>query len=304
MRNKLLLTTLLAVTCWASAFAQTCNYTASASLTGNDVKNCTSITISGAGVIITVQNNWSPASLTTLTVSGGATLNFNNKTITLPTTATLALTSDGMIRSGGANASLKFGAAKTYTSGQFESINNGGGANQLGLLPIELISFTGVTGATGNLLHWETAEEVHFSHFDIERSTNGQTFTKISQSKAKGSNSEYGFLDANPAHNTYYRLKINDIDGSFDYSNVISVQTEGYRVVQVYPTMTHDVVTIATNDIESIGQVIVFDMFGKAVMALNALETNRLDLSTLSAGMYLVQWQIGSEMQSAKVVKK
>jgi Secretion system C-terminal sorting domain len=304
MRNKLLLTSILALACWANAFAQLCTYTASATLSGNDVKNCTRITISGAGVVITLQNDWSPANLTSLIVSGGAILHFNNKTITLPASATLFLTSGGTISSGGASARLEFGGVKTYTSTQFGIINSGGGADQTSVLPLELLSFNGATGATGNLLHWKTGIETNVSHFDIERSTNGQTFTKISQAKVKGSNSEYGFLDANPAHNTYYRLKINDMDGSFDYSNVISVQTNGTRTVQIYPTITQDAVTIATESTENIAQVTVFDMFGKAVLVANTLENNRLDLSALPTGMYLVQWQLGGEVQSAKIVKK
>ncbi len=303
MRNKLLLTTFLSLALWANSFAQ-CTYTSSANVNGNTVKNCTSIDISGAGTTVTVTNDWNPLSLTSIVISGGAVLNFNGKTVTIPSSATLTLSGSSTISTGGnTNSSLVIGA-KTYLSTQFTSINNGGGANQLGPLPVELVSFNGAAGATGNLLHWQTAEEVNFSHFDIERSSNGQNFTKISQVKAKGSNSEYGFLDENPAHNMYYRLKINDIDGTFNYSDVIALQSSRPRNVEVYPTITHDVVTIATESVDNIARVTVFDMFGKAVMVVNSLDNNRLDLSALTAGMYLVQWQIGSEIQSAKVVKK
>jgi hypothetical protein len=85
---------------------------------------------------------------------------------------------------------------------------------------------------------------------------------------------------------------------------VISVQAEGRNIVQVYPTATYDVVTIATEGTDEVTQVTVFDMLGKAVIAANALENNRFDLTALATGMYLMQWQVGGQTQTAKIVKK
>jgi hypothetical protein len=306
MTNKLLLTTILSVALWANSFAQ-CT-----SLSGNNVKQtdvdacltacgCNSIEISSA---IGMNGNWAFLSATTITIKAGGSLDFKGNTITMPTGSSIVIAGGSIASNNPQTTTRIIINNKGWLGSQFGSLITAGGTAFLSPLPVELVAFNGVTGATGNLLHWETAEETNFSHFDMERSANGQTFTKISQVKAKGSNSEYGFLDENPAHNLYYRLKINDIDGSFNYSDVIALQASRPNVVEIYPTITQDAVTLVAENTESIVQIMVSDMFGKVVIVANGLNNNRLDLSELTAGMYLVQWQIGGEIQSAKVFKK
>ena len=46
-------------------------------------------------------------------------------------------------------------------------------------LPVELISFTGESTKNGVLLEWSTASEKDNDRFELERSQDGQTFTKV-----------------------------------------------------------------------------------------------------------------------------
>jgi hypothetical protein len=69
---------------------------------------------------------------------------------------------------------------------------------------------------------WTTATELNSSHFVVERSTDGKDWVAIGTIQAGGNISveqNYSFTDAAPADGTnYYRLRIVDIDNSFNLS--------------------------------------------------------------------------------------
>jgi hypothetical protein len=174
------------------------------------------------------------------------------------------------------------------------------------VLPIEFLMFEGKAEGENVLLRWVTALEENVQNFDIERSENGLDFKKIGTVSPKGSNSNYVFLDKNPfAENNYYRLKINDLDTSFEYSNIIVVNfTKAKKEIRLYPTLVTDFVTIEHDAATQIEQIQVIDAAGKLVKAYQAAQA-KIELSELPAGMYFVQ--IKSEDNSVfvgKIVKQ
>lgn len=97
------------------------------------------------------------------------------------------------------------------------------------ILPLAELRFSGVIRDGNAALDWTTLNEVNISSFDLERSTDGLHFTRISNIKAMGGMSRlssYAYLDHldnaifSPAY--YYRLKVLDRDGSFVYSKIIT----------------------------------------------------------------------------------
>ncbi|RAU81474.1 T9SS type A sorting domain-containing protein [Pontibacter arcticus] len=97
-------------------------------------------------------------------------------------------------------------------------------------LPVELISFEGKASAAGIALEWSTASEKDNSHFEVERSADGQAFEQIGKVNGNGNSSvkrRYNFTDNNPASDlNYYRLKQVDFDGKSEYSKVITVTAD------------------------------------------------------------------------------
>ena len=66
------------------------------------------------------------------------------------------------------------------------------------VLPLELLAFEGKNTEGGNLLTWQTANEINVSNFTIERSLDGQTFAEIGNVKAKNaavSKSRFSYFD-------------------------------------------------------------------------------------------------------------
>jgi hypothetical protein len=111
-----------------------------------------------------------------------------------------------------------------------------------GALPVTLVSFQGRAQERSIYLEWKTAQEKNSSHFDIERSTDARSWIQIGQKAAQGevSNADlggmYDFSDLMPTTGlNYYRLKMVDLDSTFAYSQMISVDLNGGSDIVVYP---------------------------------------------------------------------
>ncbi|WP_353136313.1 T9SS type A sorting domain-containing protein, partial [Pseudopedobacter sp.] len=96
------------------------------------------------------------------------------------------------------------------------------------VLPVSFISFTGKNTSEGVQLNWETASEENNSRFEIYRSNDGQTFSKIgSLAGSLNSNqiNSYSFIDDSPFQGgNYYQLKQVDADGkSSTYAKTVFV---------------------------------------------------------------------------------
>ena len=90
------------------------------------------------------------------------------------------------------------------------------------ILPVIISSFTVSRVGKSAMLNWQTSSELNFSYFSIERSTNGTNFSEIGKVNAVGNSSitqSYSFQDLAYTNGlNYYRLKLVNKDGSFNYS--------------------------------------------------------------------------------------
>lgn len=156
------------------------------------------------------------------------------------------------------------------------------------VIPVEFMAFKGKNTEGGNLLTWQTASEANTSDFDIERSNDGQIFEKIGKIKAEGRATNYNYLDKYPLSiTTYYRLKINDLDGKNDYSNIVSIATKTKEKLNIFPNPVSAILTI--NVVGDGFQI--YNLLGQEVIRGQA--TKRVDVSALPQGAYLLK--VGAE---------
>lgn len=85
----------------------------------------------------------------------------------------------------------------------------------IGILPVELLSFTGEAERAGNRLKWTTASEDASDRFILERSSDGLRFEDIGELAAAGNSRvpiDYEWLDDHPSPGTvYYRLRMREL---------------------------------------------------------------------------------------------
>ena len=110
-------------------------------------------------------------------------------------------------------------------------------------LPVVLTGFGATRTAAGVQLRWATASETNSARFEVERSSNGVSFSQIATTAAAGSSQQpraYGHLDAAPAGALYYRLRLVDIDGTAAYSPVAVVAGSRPDDLLLAPNPAHD----------------------------------------------------------------
>ncbi len=139
-------------------------------------------------------------------------------------------------------------------------------------------------------LHWRTVSEENNSHFLVQRSTDGKTFTTIGKVKAGDrplSVQEYSFVDEEAKAGTnYYRIQQVDVDGTRDNSEIVNVLVSGAAkddsVILLYPNPGKDQVWFSQPaDYE------LFDTSGRLLISGRA--EGAVDVSGLPKGTYLVR---------------
>ncbi|GAA4442258.1 hypothetical protein GCM10023091_28700 [Ravibacter arvi] len=99
-------------------------------------------------------------------------------------------------------------------------------------LPVNLIQFTGSAEEGMARLRWNTAAETNFSHFDVEYADRSLNFKPIGRVKSHGTSSgNYTFSYRQPDAAGYYRLRMNDLDATYQHSPIIIVHLEEPEII-------------------------------------------------------------------------
>ena len=171
-------------------------------------------------------------------------------------------------------------------------------------IPVELMTFSANAKGFKAQLNWETASEQRFRGFDVERSLNGKDYVSIGFVKADGKASKYSFEDNNFHQTSYYRLKMADNDGLFDYSKIVSLLVSSKYNVKITPSVSEDCVDIETDfDDKTPATIHIFNQSGKLMFEKTALQTNKISLDLLPKGLYFVRVNHGLDFWVKKVMK-
>jgi hypothetical protein len=218
------------------------------------------------------------------------------------------LTEDGSGTENGV-AYVQFNGISSFSGGTGAT---GAGA---GFLPVELMAFRGKTIDAGNKLSWETATEQNAARFVIERSADGHSRWQDLGSVAATGNSQsiqqYSYMDDKPLANAYYRLRMIDQDNTFDYSPIIQLQRHSKdAALTVFPIPAQNEVQMSFF-LAQTGPVAVsiYDLTGKLVSqtTLNlasGLQQERLDVSSLASGVYLLNVEAGGQRYVERLIKQ
>ncbi len=181
--------------------------------------------------------------------------------------------------------------------------DNGGNNHILplsGVFPVELIDFqVQKEGDHQARLSWETALEIDFDAFEIERQNGNQIWEQIGLEPAHavdGGGASYTFYDhAAYEEFEYYRLKMRDHGGAVNYSPIRFIQFDRELALHLFPNPTADLIYLqaGAHVPESDIQVEIMDWSGRVVFAqqieLVPNAQNRLSLraNALPSGAYL-----------------
>jgi hypothetical protein len=154
-------------------------------------------------------------------------------------------------------------------------------------LPVELLDFNVIKQESFNYIFWSTVSEINTAKFIVERSVDMVNFIEITQLDAAGNSSQprnYSCADDQPVGGySYYRLKIIDLNGEFEYSQIRMVFRSNKTDM---PTLMGS--TFHLNSCETGSLIKIFDATGRLVEQ-KAVLSDHYDIQHLENGFYLVQ---------------
>jgi hypothetical protein len=173
-------------------------------------------------------------------------------------------------------------------------------------LPVELTSFTASVKENIVNLSWQTETEVNNYGFEIERKSEEKAWAKIGFVEGYGNSNSpknYSFRDdvITGSGIYFYRLKQLDNDGTFEYSQEISVivgETEQFSLQQNYPNPFNPVTKITFSLPEkSAVKLTIYNALGSKVKELvnenmdAGFHEIQFDANELSSGIYFTRLQ-------------
>ena len=205
--------------------------------------------------------------------------------------------------------------AASYGAGRFTIV-----IRQNAALGIHLLNFAATKVSGGSQTVWKTENEQSYSNFTVERSTdNGVTYTVLG-GFLSGAQGTYSFLDKSPASGIdLYRLKIEDLNGTVTYSQVIPLSyttINGITAnnISVYPNPASSIINLSINQnnsaatnlsaLQSLGQtpslansnttasfvIKVINITGYVVKTATATQPTWQDnVGSLQPGTYVIQ---------------
>ncbi len=160
-------------------------------------------------------------------------------------------------------------------------------------LPVTLKDLKVKYSNNQSILNWEVENAQGFSHFMIERSVDGVSFTSIGRVNYLNS-STYSFNDIllPKASVIYYRLKMVDVDGKFKNSHIVFVKLNGLSNALVFPNPTKEYLSVRLyEDLYTNSTLQILDVAGRIVkqqqVAAHSFNINLL-VKDLAVGRYFI----------------
>lgn len=184
------------------------------------------------------------------------------------------------------------------------------------VLSTRMLSFTGRVENERALLRWSTAAETDPVTFEIEKSTDGTTFSRIhtvnGYNDPNSSRNNYSFTDPERiSRKVFYRIKMKSDDGKTNYTRTLVLENEvkDFSFATVINPFTNSLYfdIASVRDVRAKAELL--DHFGKVV------RQTRFDLrsgvnqlafegtGSLAAGMYILRVESGEMAIFRKVVK-
>jgi hypothetical protein len=188
------------------------------------------------------------------------------------------------------------------------------------IVPVELTSLSASVNGKSVILNWATATEKNNMGFEIQKSSDKSSFTKIGFVNGNGTTTElkkYSFADNNVLNaKNYYRLKQMDYDGTYNYSPIVEAEIgiiSSFSLEQNYPNpfnpSTQIRYTLLSN---SNVKITIFNALGESIKEF-ANEIQQLGVhiinfnaAGLSSGIYFYSIQANAVdgSQSFRATKK
>lgn len=158
-------------------------------------------------------------------------------------------------------------------------------------------------------LRWETKSEIDNDYFEILKSKDQRSWSKIGLINASGNakiTNEYSMYDRDPTSGiSYYRLLQYDVDGTKSFLAEKSVKIKTRPEIELTPNLASDFITLFTSDIRTPLNFSVFDQSGRLVHKASSRdqEAIKIDIQSWESGVYFISIRMKDIQETLKFVK-
>lgn len=209
---------------------------------------------------------------------------------------------------GGANITYRVEVTYYVFEGNFTAFDDFSlGDVEAAPLPVNFLGFFARKENGGIKLLWNVAEEHNVRGYEVERSTDGVSFSNIGFVPANAKNI-YTFMDGQSSPGTnYYRVRNVDYDGHYKYTNIVKVTNNKASSIKLYPLPAKSQVFLQHDKALSGSMITINSADGRLVKRItpstNSMQT-AIDVSTLKPGLYFVKFDDGTgTVENVKMIK-
>ncbi|MBL7746577.1 MAG: T9SS type A sorting domain-containing protein [Chitinophagaceae bacterium] len=173
-------------------------------------------------------------------------------------------------------------------------------------LPARLEFFAIRQGSTAKL-SWKVTQEDNVARYELERSADGSSYTSINSQSRSGSNL-YQHTDVQPVTGiNYYRVRVIDNDGRYNFSEVRILLFSKSGQVLIFPNPAVDIVNIQLPDNwqQTKVKLEMYTQSGQLVISKQQQQSNqieKLNVGNLPRGIYTLRLQtVSGEVEVRKV---
>lgn len=162
-------------------------------------------------------------------------------------------------------------------------------------LPVTLVSFDVQKVNSTAKLTWTTEQELNSKHFVIERSPNGSSWSSFATLNAAGYSSirkNYTLFDNAPMNGVnFYRLKMVDNDGSYEYSKIRQAIFNTNYTAEVAPNPAKDVINLFVTKTGNLpAKIELVNVEGKVMYKTTSNQTHiPINTQGMAKGLYFVK---------------
>ncbi len=187
-------------------------------------------------------------------------------------------------------------------------------------LPVELLNFTAAGRERHIDVNWQTGTEVNNQGFEVERSTNGRDFEYAGYVAATPESREsvrnYAFADTAVVRGTvyYYRLRQIDLDGSAEFSSIVTARLAGSRLAEwkfghpvPNPVKTETTIQVYAPTDGTV-RYVLFDLSGRRMLTDSATVIGNRDnrftvrVGRIPTGTYTLRMEAENTVESRQLV--
>lgn len=175
-------------------------------------------------------------------------------------------------------------------------------------LPVSFTAFNVKRNGSSVLVAWKIAGEENVDRYEVERSTDGRTFSRIASISRHGKDT-YNYSDFTALETVFYRVRNVDKDGSFKYSTIARLSgSKSAIVLKSFPTPAVNFITLQHPSIVGKSLVTLATADGRIVKSVQpgtgSMQTT-LEMNNLTKGFYLLRFtNENGETQTMKILKQ